>query len=110
MKEIKAIIRATRLQEVLRALHEHPELPGVTVSKITGFGRVVGRKESTGPSYDSITMSKVECIVPDAIVDEVTALIRDTAHTGRPGDGKIVVLPVDSVVRIRTGDRVTDSS
>lgn len=55
-------------------------------------------------------MCKLECLVSDAIVDEVIALIHHNAHAGRPGDGKIAILPVDDLVSIRTGERGIDIS
>ena len=109
MHEIKALIRPTKLDDVLRALHEHPDLPGVTVSHVTGFGRAVGRENGDAPQYDSVRMSKLECLVPDALCEAVVALIADKAHTGRPGDGKIAIIAVEDVVRIRTGERGSEA-
>ena len=105
MKEIKAFIRPSRLEEVLRALHEHPELPGVTVARVTGFGKVVGRQGDASPRYDSVEICKIECLVPDALSETVVELLLDRARTGRPGDGKIAVIDVDDIVRIRTGEQ-----
>lgn len=109
MKEIKAFIRPARLDEVLRALHDHPDLPGVTVSRVTGFGRVVGRPDETDPRYDSVDMCKLECLVPDALRDTIVELLADRAHTGRPGDGKIAIIAVEEIIRIRTGERGIDA-
>lgn len=109
MKEIKAFIRPAMLDAVLQALHEHPDLPGVTVSDVRGFGRVAGR-ESAGPAGYGVTeMTKVECIVDDARAAEVMQLIQQHASTGRRGDGKIAMHAVESLVRIRTGESGEDA-
>ena len=108
MKEIKAIVRQHRLDAVLNALHAHPELPGVTVSYVRGFGRTVGRSDSEDASvqYGTAEMVKLECVVNDENVDPVIELIRQAAHTGNSGDGKIFVYGVEDVVKIRTGERL----
>ena len=110
MKEIKAIIRQHRLDAVLDALHAHPELPGVTVSYVRGFGRVVGRSsEPEGPpiQYGTAQLVKLECVVNDDLLDEVIDIIQTAAHTGKAGDGKIFVFNVVELVKIRTGTRST---
>jgi len=107
MKEIKAIIRTSRLDAVLGALHHHPELPGVTVSVVKGFGRTVGRSHAgAAVQYGTVEMTKLECVVNDEQVDTVITLMRETAHTGDIGDGKIVVYGVDRVIKIRTGEEL----
>jgi len=108
MKEIKAIIRPHRLDAVLEALHARPELPGVTVSHIRGFGRTAGRSKSEDApvQYGATEMVKVECALNDEDVDIVIDLIQQAAHTGNVGDGKIVVVDVEHVVQIRTGARL----
>ncbi len=106
MKEIKALIRPNQFGAVLDALHEHPELPGVTVSEVRGFGRTVGRssrREGTRVRYGTTKMFKVECVVNDDDVDQVVELIQQAAHTGHVGDGKIFVHNVERTVKIRTG-------
>jgi len=110
MKEIKAIIRPHKLEAVLDALHTHPELPGVTVSTVNGFGRTVGRRgegDDASVQFGTVQMAKVECIVNDEQLDGVLELIQKAAHTGQPGDGKIAVYDVREIVRIRTGVRGT---
>lgn len=110
MKEIKAIIRDHRLDAVCLALHSHPDLPGVTVSVVEGFGRTVGRPDETdngSAQFGTVQMAKVECIVNDEQLDSVIELIQQAAHTGQPGDGKIAVYDVCEVVQIRTGRRGT---
>ncbi len=110
MKEIKALIRPHRLDAVLEALHTHPELPGVTVSRVRGFGRTVGRQDpaaQTPVQYGTTEMVKLECVVNEDQVATVIDLILDAARTGHPGDGKIFVHPVEQAYRIRTRDRLT---
>lgn len=109
MKEIKALIRPGMLEAVLRALHEHPDLPGVTVSEVHGYGRVAGQAPSGTTGYGTIKMAKLECIVDDDRAPEVIALIREHAHTGSPGDGKIATHAIESLVRIRTGESVRNA-
>jgi len=104
MKEIKAFIRPNMLEAVLRALREHPGLPGVTVSEVRGFGRVAGRQSSEGPGHATVEMAKLECIVDDAQAAEMVEVIQRHATTSRPGDGKIAVYAVESLTRIRTGE------
>ncbi len=109
MKEIKALIRPYRLDAVLEALHTHPELPGVTVSKVRGFGRTVGRQHpaaQTPVQYGTTEMIKLECVVNDDQVNTVIDLILDAARTGHPGDGKVFVYDVEQTFRIRTGQQL----
>lgn len=108
MKEIKAFIRPYRLDAVLDALHAHPELPGVTVSRVRGFGRTVGRRrgEAEPVQYGTTEMVKIECVVNDDEVEAVVSLIEQAARTGRAGDGKVFVYGVEQAVRIRTGERL----
>ncbi len=108
MKEIKALIQPHRLEAVLEALHAHPRLPGVTVSEVQGFGQTVGRGNQPGANnakYGTVNMAKVECVVDDDMLDEIIEVITKAAHTGLPGDGKIVVYDVDEMVKIKTGER-----
>lgn len=109
MKEIKAFIRPNMLDAVLRALHEHPDLPGVTVSDVRGFGRVAGRDAPGETGYGTIRMIRIECVVDDGRAPEMMTLIRDHASTGRPGDGKIAMHAIESLVRIRTGESGEDA-
>lgn len=103
MREIKAIIRPERLSEVLRALHAMPNLPGVTISTVQGFGRRYPPEAE--PTFDEIKMTKLEIVVPAVVAAEVVQLIERAAHTGQLGDGKIFVLPVEHAVKIRSGKR-----
>ncbi|MGH9531848.1 MAG: P-II family nitrogen regulator [Terriglobales bacterium] len=108
MKEIKAIVQPFMLPRIVEALQEIPDLPGVTVSEVRGFGR--GRaanaleKVSEG-SVEYVKKAKLEIVVPDELVALVVRTIQERAHTGSPGDGKIFVYTVEDVVRIRTGER-----
>lgn len=109
MKEIKALIQPHRLESVLEELHAHPRLPGVTVSEVRGFGRTVGRTGSqpgiNNPIYGTVNMAKLECVVDDELLDEIVEVITKAAHTGLPGDGKVVIYDVNEMVKIRTGER-----
>ncbi len=102
MREIKAIIRPERLPEVLHALHTVPDLPGVTVSTVRGFGRRYPREPEA--VFEEVEMTKLEIVVPTALAPAVVRLIERTAHTGGGGDGKIFVLPVESAIKIRDAD------
>lgn len=109
MKEIKAIIRPHQLDTVLDALHAHPELPGVTVSHVRGFGRTAGRtgSDSMPVQYGTAEMVKLECVVNDDLLDVVIDIIQTASCTGQVGDGKIFILDVLELVKIRTATRST---
>ena len=104
MREIKAIIRPDRLSVVLHALHDMRDLPGVTVSTVRGFGRS-HPPEGTEQAFDDVEMTKLEIVVPAAIAQDVVRAIERAAYTGRVGDGKIFVIPVEHVVKIRSGEQ-----
>ena len=103
MKEVKAIIQPARLSEVLRALHAMPDLPGVTVSTVRGFGRRYPM-EGAELEFDEIE-TKLEIVVPAAIAQDVIHAIERAALTGRVGDGKIFLIPVESALKIRSGEQ-----
>lgn len=106
MKEIKAIIQPFVADQVLAALREMSELPGVTVSEVKGFGRgraLRGPDSSDEAEIFGVKKIKLEIVVPDDLLEKVVQLIAKRAHTGNPGDGKIFVSTVDDVVKIRTG-------
>ena len=107
MKEIKAIIQPFLAEKVISTLHTIPNMPGVTVSEVRGFGRARVSFSATGDEADIFGAKKIklEIVVPDELVEKVTKLITTLAHTGNPGDGKIFVYPVSEVIRIRTGER-----
>ena len=107
MKKIEAIIKPFKLDEVKESLGSLG-VQGLTVSEVKGFGRQKGHTELyRGAEYvvDFLPKVKLEVIVPDDKVDEVVGSIESSAKTGRIGDGKIFVIPVEQVVRIRTGER-----
>ena len=107
MKRLEAIIKPFKLDEVKEALSE-VGIKGMTVTEVKGFGRTGGKKEVyRGSAYvvDFVPKVKLEIVVPDDLVHPVLEAIERTAKTGRIGDGKIFVLPVDEAVRIRTGER-----
>lgn len=106
MKEIKAFIRPDALDDVLDPLYAHPEIPGVTISNVRGFGRTVGRGNEGGLA--EVQMLKLECIVPDSLLEVVLTIVREHARSGRSGDGKIAVYDVIEAVSIRTGRRIED--
>jgi len=106
MKKIEAIIKPFKLDEVKEALNEIG-VQGITVSEVKGFGRQKGHTELyRGAEYvvDFLPKIKIEVVVTDDIVIKVVEAIAEAARTGKIGDGKIFVLPVEDVVRIRTGE------
>jgi nitrogen regulatory protein P-II 1 len=107
MKKIEAIIKPFKLDEVKESLSAIGT-QGLTVTEVKGFGRQKGHTELyRGAEYvvDFLPKVKLEVIVPDEKIHQVVETIEKAAKTGRIGDGKIFVLPVDEVVRIRTGER-----
>jgi nitrogen regulatory protein P-II 1 len=111
MKKVEAIIKPFKLDEVKEALSQIG-VQGMTVTEVKGFGRTGGKKEVyRGSAYvvDFVPKVKIEIIVKDDMVHQVIEAISAAAKTGRIGDGKIFVLPVDEVFRIRTGERGEDA-
>ena len=111
MKKIEAIIKPFKLDDVKDALNEIG-IKGMTISDVKGYGRQKGHKEVyRGAEYvvDFIPKVKIEIIIDAAQVGLAEETIRESAHTGKTGDGKIFVLPVEEVVRIRTGERAKDA-
>ena len=107
MKKVEAIIKPFKLDEVKESLSSIG-VQGLTVSEVKGFGRQKGHTELyRGAEYvvDFLPKVKLEIIVKDEQVSQVVETITKAAKTGRIGDGKIFVLPVEEVVRIRTGER-----
>ncbi|HVL58864.1 MAG TPA: P-II family nitrogen regulator [Burkholderiaceae bacterium] len=106
MKRITAIIKPFKLDEVREALAE-VGVTGLTVTEVKGFGRQKGHTELyRGAEYvvDFLPKVKVEVVVPDATTEPAIDAIVRAARTGRIGDGKIFVTPVEQVIRIRTGE------
>ncbi|MFO0747015.1 MAG: P-II family nitrogen regulator [Myxococcota bacterium] len=111
MKKIEAIIKPFKLDEVKEALSE-VGIEGMTVSDVKGFGRTGGKREVyRGAEYivDFVPKTKLEIIVRDEQVRLVVETIERAAKTGKIGDGKIFVLPVEHAVRIRTGETGSDA-
>jgi nitrogen regulatory protein P-II 1 len=111
VKKVEAIIKPFKLDEVKEALNEIG-VQGITVSEVKGFGRQKGHTELyRGAEYvvDFIPKIKLEIIVSDAILPQVVEAIEKSAKTGRIGDGKIFVTPVEAVIRIRTGETGDDA-
>ena len=111
MKKVEAIIKPFKLDEVKDALGE-VGVKGMTVTEVKGFGRTGGKREGyRGSAYvvDFVPKVKVEVVVPDAVVVAVLEAIETAAKTGRIGDGKIFVSPIEEAVRIRTGERGEDA-
>ena len=107
MRLVTAVIKPHKWEEVRVAL-ESAGVTGMTVSEVSGYGRQKGHTEVyRGAEYDITLVPKVriEIVVDDADADQVVTAVVDAARTGRIGDGKVWVAPVDSVVRVRTGDR-----
>jgi nitrogen regulatory protein PII len=107
MKKIEAIIRPFKLEDVKIAL-VNAGIVGMTVSEVRGFGRQKGQVERYRGSeftVEFLQKLKLEIVVDDDRVDTVVQAIEDAARTGEIGDGKIFIAPVESVIRIRTGDR-----
>ncbi|MBN0988444.1 MULTISPECIES: P-II family nitrogen regulator [Amphritea] len=106
MKLISAIIKPFKLDDVREALSEIG-VQGITVTEVKGFGRQKGHTELyRGAEYvvDFLPKVKVDAAVEDSIVDQVVEAISKTAQTGKIGDGKIFVMPLEEVIRIRTGE------
>ena len=107
MKKIEAIIKPFKLDEAKEALNAIG-VQGLTVSEVKGFGRQKGHTELyRGAEYvvDFLPKIKLEIVVEDAQAEKVTDSLQSACHTGRIGDGKIFVLPVEEAIRIRTGER-----
>ena len=111
MKKIEAIIKPFKLDEVKDKLNEIG-IKGITVSEVKGFGRQKGHTELyRGAEYvvDFLPKVKLEIVVSDAISAEVVEAISKTAQTGRIGDGKIFIFPIEDIVRIRTMEHGEDA-
>ncbi len=106
MKKIEAIIKPFKLDEVKEALME-AGIKGLTISEVKGFGRQKGHTELyRGAEYvvDFLPKVKIEIVVNDEEVSKVVDVIQSAAKTGRIGDGKIFVMPLEAIIRIRTGE------
>ncbi len=111
VKKIEAIIKPFKLDEVKEALHEIG-VSGITVTEAKGFGRQKGHTELyRGAEYvvDFLPKVKLEVVVADQLADRVVEAVAAAAQTGRIGDGKIFVSPIESALRIRTGEKDEDA-
>jgi nitrogen regulatory protein P-II 1 len=111
MKKVEVIIKPFKLDDVKEALSS-VGVQGMTVTEVKGFGRQKGHKEIyRGAEYlvDFLPKIKIEMVVNASMVDQVIEKVVSAARTGTIGDGKVFVMPVDTVVRIRTGERDADA-
>ena len=111
MKQITAIVKPFKLEEVREALAEIG-VSGLTVTEVKGFGRQKGHTELyRGAEYvvDFLPKVKVEVVLPDELVERAVEAIRNAAQTGRIGDGKIFISTVEEAIRIRTGESGLDA-
>ncbi|MEE9194151.1 MAG: P-II family nitrogen regulator [Thermodesulfobacteriota bacterium] len=111
MKKIEAIIKPFKLEDVKEALKD-VGVQGLTVTEVKGFGRQKGHTELyRGAEYviDFLPKIKLEIVVPEDQVVKVVEAVTESAKTGKIGDGKIFIFPMDEVIRIRTGERGEDA-
>ncbi|MGH3520230.1 MAG: P-II family nitrogen regulator [Haloechinothrix sp.] len=111
MKLITAIVKPFTLDDVRNALEQLSVL-GMTVSEVQGYGRQKGHTEVyRGAEYavDFVAKLRVEVVTDDSSVEKVIEAIVGAAHTGKIGDGKVWVTPVETIIRVRTGERGTDA-
>lgn len=111
LRLVTAVIKPHRLEPVIEALRD-VDVQGLTASEVRGFGRQGGHSETyRGTEYrvDFIPKVRVEVVVAAGDADRVVDAIVEAARTGKIGDGKVWITPVDSVVRIRTGERGDDA-
>jgi len=107
MKKIEAVIKPFKLDDVKDALNRLG-IKGMTISEVKGYGRQKGHKEIyRGAEYlvDLIPKIKIEIVLEDSLVEQAVQTIMQSARTDKIGDGKIFILPVDDVIRVRTGER-----
>ncbi len=111
MKKLEIIIRPFKLDEVKTALI-HTNVQGMTITEVRGFGRQRGQKDvyrSVEYEADLLPKVKIEIVLDDAMVPAVVDAVDKAARTGKVGDGKIFILPVDDAIRIRTGETGHDA-
>lgn len=112
MKRIIAVIRPNMLDDVIYALHKIENFPGATMTEVRGMGRSFSRriKENRQASpFGYPTQVRIEVVCTDDKLEEITSTIEGTAKTGRSGDGKIFISPVDEVIRISSGQRGSEA-
>jgi len=111
MKKIEAIIKPFKLDDVKDALSKLG-VKGMTISEVKGFGRQRGHKETyRGAEYqvDFVPKVKIELVIEASMTDQVVSTISEKASTGKIGDGKIFILPVEEAIRLRTGETGKDA-
>jgi len=111
MKKLEAIVKPFKLDDIKRALQDIG-VKGLTVTEVKGFGRQKGHTEIyRGAEYevDFVPKTKIEIVLEDGLVDKAIEAIVEAGRTGKIGDGKIFLTPVDEVVRIRTGEKGSDA-
>ena len=108
MYEVKSIIRPERLAAVVHALHEIPDVPGLTVSVVRGIGKRSSSASITAPEYGETEMAKLETVVPEDLLQRVVQTVQEVAGTGRPGDGKVFVVRVEDAIKVGSGARGAD--
>jgi nitrogen regulatory protein P-II 1 len=111
MKKIEAVIKPFKLDDVKEALQE-VGLQGITVTQAKGFGRQKGHTELyRGAEYvvDFLPKGNIELVIEDSMLEQAIEAIKQAAHTGRIGDGKIFILPVEDAIRVRTGETGSDA-
>ena len=112
MKKVEAIIRSDKLEDLKDAMTKEGLARGMTVSQVLGYGNQKGfaeylRGQKVIPAL--LAKVKVEVVTKDDEVDKLVALVREAVQTGDVGDGKIFVIPIDDVIRIRTGEHGADA-
>lgn len=111
MKKIEAIVKPFKLDDIKDALQEL-NIQGITVTEVKGFGRQKGHTELyRGAEYvvDFLPKIKIELVLDDDMVEKAISAISKAANTGKIGDGKIFILPVEDAIRVRTGERGSDA-
>ena len=111
MKKIEAVIKPFKLDDVRQALSDIG-VQGMTITEVKGYGRQKGHKEVyRGAEYqvDFMPKIKLEIVVPTEIVQKVVDTVRNAANTGKIGDGKIFVMSLEQIVRVRTGEKDKDA-
>ncbi len=111
MKKVEAIIKPFKLDDVRQALSDMG-IQGMTITEVKGYGRQKGHKEIyRGAEYlvDFMPKVKLEIVVPTELVEKVIETVRNAANTGKIGDGKIFVMSLEQIIRVRTGERDKDA-
>lgn len=111
MKKIEAVVKPFKLDDVRQALSDIG-VQGMTITEVKGYGRQKGHKEVyRGAEYqvDFMPKIKLEIVVPTEIVQKVVDTVRNAANTGKIGDGKIFVMSLEQIVRVRTGEKDKDA-